>query len=71
VALAGGGAQRGVVHGASDRQGAYPREGRVRPEDLTATIFHLLGLSPDTEVHDNVGRPVPISRGEIIRQILA
>lgn len=71
VALAGGGVQRGVVHGASDRQGAYPKEGRVRPEDLTATIFHLLGLSPDTEVHDNVGRPVPISRGEIIRQILA
>jgi hypothetical protein len=71
VALAGGGIRGGVVHGASDRIGAQPRGGRVRPEDLTATIFHCLGYRPDTEIHDMLGRPVPISRGEIIRPILA
>jgi hypothetical protein len=71
VALAGAGIRPGVVHGASDRQGAQPRDGRVRPEDLTATIFHCLGHAPDTEIHDAVNRPIPLSRGQVIRQIVA
>lgn len=71
VALAGGGIRGGIVHGASDRIGAHPRDGRVRPEDLTATIFHCLGHAPSTEVHDSVNRPIPISRGQVIGQILA
>jgi hypothetical protein len=43
----------------------------VRPEDLTATIFHCLGHEPDTEIRDNVDRPIPISRGQVVRQVLA
>jgi hypothetical protein len=69
VALAGGGVRGGQVHGASDRIGAYPRDGRVRPQDLTATILHCLGYSPDTEVHDTLGRPLAVSRGRVIRQV--
>jgi hypothetical protein len=71
VALAGGGIKGGVVHGASDGQGAYPTEGAVAPCDITATIFDRLGYSPDTEIHDPLGRPLPISRGEPIAAILA
>jgi hypothetical protein len=71
VALAGGGIKGGVVHGASDGQGAYPTEGAVAPCDITATIFDRLGYSPDTEIHDPLGRPLPISRGEPISAILA
>lgn len=71
VALAGGGIQGGVVHGASDALGAYPKEGRVAPQDLTATIFHCLGLDPSTEVFDSLERPIPISRGDVIHPILA
>lgn len=67
--LAGGGVRGGQVHGSSDPQGGQPRDGRVRPEDLTATIFHALGHAPDTAIHDALGRPLPISRGEVIRQV--
>jgi hypothetical protein len=67
--LAGGGVRGGQVIGASDRAGAQPREGRVRPEDLSATIFHALGHEADTLIQDNLGRPLPISRGEVIRQV--
>ena len=67
--LAGGGVRGGQVVGSSDRVGGHPRDGRVRPEDLTATIFHALGYAPDTEVHDTLGRPLPISRGEVVRQV--
>jgi uncharacterized protein (DUF1501 family) len=70
VALAGGGVRGGVVHGSSDRLAAYPKDGRVRPQDLTATVFHCLGLAPETEIHDALGRPLPASRGEVIRAIL-
>jgi Protein of unknown function (DUF1501) len=71
IALAGGGIRGGFVHGASDPIGAYPREGRVAPQDVTATIFHCLGYDPQTEIHDTLGRPLPLSRGEVIRSVLA
>ncbi len=70
VALAGGGVRGGQVHGSSDRIGAYPRDRRVRPEDLLATIFHCLGHRPETEYADRLGRPHPISRGEVLHEIL-
>ncbi len=70
VALAGGGIRGGQVYGASDKIGGQPKEGRVPPQDLTATIFHCLGYPPDTEVHDTLGRPLPLSRGQVIRQIV-
>jgi uncharacterized protein (DUF1501 family) len=71
IALAGGGIRGGVVHGASDALGAYPRQGLVRPEDITATMFHCLGLSPDTEFYDSQNRPYAISRGHVIQPIMA
>jgi hypothetical protein len=70
VALAGGGVRGGQVIGSSDKIGGFPKEGRVQPQDLTATVFHCLGYAPHTEVHDNLGRPIAISRGEVIRPAL-
>lgn len=69
VALAGGGVRGGQVLGSSDKQAAYPREGRVQPQDLTATVFHALGYAPTTHIHDILGRPLPISRGSVIRGV--
>ena len=70
VALAGGGVRGGVVHGASDRIAAFPRDGRVVPQDLTATVLHCLGIPPSGEIHDSLGRPHAITRGEPIHAIL-
>jgi hypothetical protein len=70
VALAGGGIRGGVVHGSSDSIAGSPRDGRVLPQDLLATIFYSLGISPDTEYHDAFGRPLPLTRGDVVRQIL-
>lgn len=57
VALAGGGIRPGIVHGASDINGGEPKDGVVRPENLIATIFHCLGLSPEATISDHLGRP--------------
>jgi hypothetical protein len=71
VALAGGGIKGGMVHGSSDKQGGYPRDGKVTPQDLTATALHCLGIDPAAELRDALNRPVPASRGDVIRAILA
>jgi hypothetical protein len=70
LALAGGGIRGGTVYGASDRNGAYPADGRVEGRDLIATVFHCLGYAPDTEVRDSLGRPLPLTRGQVIRAIV-
>lgn len=70
VLLAGGGIQGGRVLGSSDSLGAYPREGRVRPEDILATFYHLLGVPLATEVHDPVGRPNRLCTGTPITALL-
>lgn len=70
VALAGGGVKGGQVHGSSDAHAAYPKDGLVTPGDYTATIFHCLGIDPTTEIHDNLNRPLAITRGDVIRSIL-
>ena len=69
--LAGGGSKRGCVFGASDKLGAYPASDPLRPEDLSATMFHLLGLDPAAEVYDALSRPLAISPGKAIEGVLA
>ena len=69
VALAGAGVRGGQAYGASDELGGQPKEGRVRPEELTATVFDSLGYAPETTVSDRLGRPLPISTGEPLTAI--
>jgi uncharacterized protein (DUF1501 family) len=69
--LAGGGVKRGAIFGSSDRSGAYPASDPVKPDDLAATIFSLLGIDPHTEVHDPLNRPFPIAQGSPITGLLA
>ena len=57
MVLAGAGIGGGQVIGASDPQGAYPISRPIRPQDLAATIFHLLGINPAGEFVDLLGRP--------------
>jgi Protein of unknown function (DUF1501) len=71
VLLAGGGVKRGFVYGSSDRLGAYPATNPVRPEDVAATLYHLLGIDPHVEVHDALNRPLAISAGSVIEGVLA
>jgi hypothetical protein len=70
VVLAGGGVQGGRVHGASDAQAAFPASDPVGPWDVAATVYHCLGIAPETEVRDRTDRPLRICRGEPIRSLL-
>jgi hypothetical protein len=66
VALAGGGVRGGQVYGRSDRLGAAPLDAPCNPADLHATIFHALGIDPETRLSDGLGRIVPISDGSVL-----
>ncbi|MBL8849884.1 MAG: DUF1501 domain-containing protein [Planctomycetaceae bacterium] len=70
VALAGGGIRGGQVVGRSDEHAGYPVEGLVAPEDITATIFDRLGLEPHRELQDPAGRPLPLSRGNVLSDLV-
>ncbi|MCY2945825.1 MAG: DUF1501 domain-containing protein [Planctomycetota bacterium] len=63
VVLAGGGIQGGQVYGATDKHAAFPAADPVTPGDLAATIYHGLGMDPDTEIHDRLNRPYRITEG--------
>jgi uncharacterized protein (DUF1501 family) len=69
--LAGGGVKRGFVYGASDKTASYPAEDPVRPDDLAATIYYLLGIDPATEVYGVGNRPLAITNGKPVTGVLA
>jgi len=71
VALAGGGAAAGVVHGASDNSAAFPAAQPHDPRDLAATVYHLLGVAEGTMISDQAERPHHLIIGRKIDGLLA
>lgn len=72
MALAGGGIKRGHVHGASSASGADPETDAVRPADLAATVFTLLGIDPEKKLLSPGNRPIDLVRdGRVVTEILA
>jgi hypothetical protein len=67
VALAGGGIARGKVVGQTTRDGGEVLDTPVSPKDILATAFHLLGIPPETQVLDALGRPHPIAGSGKVR----
>jgi hypothetical protein len=61
--LAGAGIRGGTVYGSSDKQGGYVRDNPVSPEDFGATLFHALGVPPETRLGAD-GFTNPVSAGK-------
>ena len=57
LALAGGGLHMGQVVGESAAKVDVPRSTPIRPQDLMATIFHVLGIDPRIQFTNPGGRP--------------
>ncbi|MBC8354527.1 MAG: DUF1501 domain-containing protein [Planctomycetes bacterium] len=60
LALSGGGLQVGQVIGESSPKAEFPKSAIVTPQDLMATVFHVLGIAADTHFQDPSGRPTPM-----------
>lgn len=68
--LAGGGIRGGIIHGASDNQGAEVSRHPVHPADVLATMWRQLGVRPKTLIYDRLARPAMISSGRVIDELL-
>ena len=71
VGVAGGGVKGGIVVGKSDARAERPGSDPYGPEDLSATLFQLLGIDPKDEFITAEGRPVAIvNNGRVIQELL-
>lgn len=68
--VAGGGFRGGEVYGESNSLGAEVEEHPVSPEDLSATVFHLAGIDHNKHLMTLDQRPIAISSGKIIKEII-
>ncbi|MFN0020908.1 MAG: DUF1501 domain-containing protein [Pirellulaceae bacterium] len=71
ILLAGAGIAGGSIYGSTDAQGGYPATCPVTPRDLTATLLHLLGVSPDLTIRDRAGRPYRACEGTPIGGLIS
>ena len=55
--------------GKSDKIGAYPITTPYSPNDIGATVYHVLGVNPAVEVRDRQNRPVQLNRGEVMQSL--
>ena len=71
LALAGGGLKMGQVVGRSAPKLDVPAENPITPQDLMATVFHVLGIDQKMYFHNLQGRPTPmLTDGKVIRQLI-
>jgi hypothetical protein len=71
LALAGGGLRVGQVVGESSSKAEVPKSEPITPQDLMATVFHVLGLPRDLHYNDTTGRPTPmIDGGRVISELM-
>ncbi len=55
--LAGGGLTTGQVVGTTDARGENPKGRAYTPQNVLATLYHVLGIDPVTTLPDHQGRP--------------
>ena len=60
--MAGGDVRGGQVIGETDTTASEPVGTGFTPDDLAATFFQNMGISPKTEFRSNVGRPITLVR---------
>jgi hypothetical protein len=71
VAIGGGAIKGGQVFGATDEEGMSVKgDATATVGDLFATVYKGLGMDPALQIRDNLGRPMPISEGKPISQLV-
>jgi hypothetical protein len=71
LALAGGGLKMGLTVGESAPKVDVPKSTPIRPQDLMATIFHVLGIDSRIQFVNNSGRPTyMIEDGKAIEELI-
>ncbi len=64
--IAGAGIKRGALYGESDQHGSSPKKDPVHPTEILATVYHSLGIRPDTVVYNDLNQPRPLVDGKVV-----
>jgi hypothetical protein len=70
ILVSGGGVPTGQIIGATTKNGEQPRERRLDPHDILATIYHHLGIDHEFQIPDNSGRPIPLTYGRPVAELV-
>ena len=69
--MGGGGIKGGQIVGATNRKGEHPIKRAVRPGHIHHTIYHALGMDPQTHFLNHQGRPIAaVDHGEVISELI-
>ncbi len=71
LAIAGGGLRGGIAVGKTDPEGIKPPDRPATIADVHATVLTTLSLNPGKENVSPVGRPIKLSEGKVIGELLA
>ena len=69
--VAGAGIKRGYVHGKSDQTGSAPLENPVHPTELLASMYHAIGINPQTVVYNHLNQPRELVKAEHVPGLFA
>tara|TARA_B000000557_G_scaffold234595_1_gene209848 strand:+ start:362 stop:1837 length:1476 start_codon:yes stop_codon:yes gene_type:complete len=69
--IGGAGIKRGSVHGKSDKTGSAPTEDPVHPTEILATVYHAMGIDPQTIVHNHLNQPRELVKAEAVERLFA
>jgi hypothetical protein len=69
--IGGGGVKRGVVFGKSDATGSAPLEDPIHPIEILATMYHAVGISPDTIIYNHLNQPREIVQAKAFTKLFA
>jgi len=61
VVVGGGNIKGGIAYGSTNADGTEVKDTPAKIGDLYATLYAGLGLAPDTQIRDNLGRPTAIA----------
>ena len=71
IALAGGGIAKGKIVGSTDKNGGNAKDRPVGFNDIFATLYHNLGLNPETTtINDPTGRPQHLTDGKALSELV-
>lgn len=69
--MAGAGIKRGYVHGRSDQTASAPLEDPVHPGEVLATIYHSVGIDPQSIVYNHLNQPRELVKAEAVTSLFA
>jgi hypothetical protein len=69
--LGGGGIKGGQAYGKTSDSGMEVAENKVDVGDVLATLATALGVDPESENVSEVGRPIKIAEGKVIKELVA